>query len=156
VAGYPDDPAWGVPGDTGRAAQFAAGGAQEMRLGDQGIDDEFARFGGFAGLAGFAGFVIIRHANMVTLAVMALEQISFTPSRNISSIAYDADSQQLFVMFKRAGHIYRYQRVAGEAAYGFSQALAANDYLKNYIQSNYVGEPITADELPQEISNKNL
>lgn len=80
---------------------------------------------------------------------MALEQISFTPSRNISSIAYDADSQQLFVMFKRAGHIYRYQGVAGEAAYGFGQALGASAYLDEFIKPHYVGEPITADELPQ-------
>ena len=67
---------------------------------------------------------------------MAAEPISFTPSRNISGIAYDADLQQLTIQF-RSGWVYRYDEVPQDAADGFSQALSANDYLRLFIENQF-------------------
>jgi hypothetical protein len=71
---------------------------------------------------------------------MAIEIISAPASGNIVSIAYDADSQSLFVQFKSATYVYH--GIDGDTANGFSQALSATDYLKSAIMPISVGERI--------------
>jgi len=79
---------------------------------------------------------------MLSLAIMAVEPISFTPSANIQAITYDADTQTLLVRFHRGGRLYRYVEVTGEEAYGFGQALSANDYLQTRILPAHPGEAV--------------
>lgn len=72
---------------------------------------------------------------------MAAEPISFTPSRNISGIAYDPDEQSLTVAFA-SGWVYRYSDVPQDVADGFSQSLSANDYLRLFVANQYQYERI--------------
>jgi hypothetical protein len=73
---------------------------------------------------------------------MAIEIISAPASGNIISIAYDADSQSLYVQFKYQNAMYKYTGIDGDTANGFGQALSATDYLKSAILPISVGERI--------------
>lgn len=74
---------------------------------------------------------------------MALEVISHPASGNIAQVAYDADTQELFVVFKWKDATYRYSHITGDEANGFSQALSAGDYLNQFIVPQHPGERIS-------------
>ncbi|HXN71569.1 MAG TPA: KTSC domain-containing protein [Candidatus Acidoferrales bacterium] len=74
---------------------------------------------------------------------MAMEIISHPASGNIAQVGYDADSQELIVVFKWKSATYKYSNVSGDEANGFSQALSAGDYLNQFIVPQHPGERIS-------------
>jgi hypothetical protein len=72
-----------------------------------------------------------------------MEVISHPESGNIAQVAYDADTQSLYVMFRWQNATYKYTGIDGDTANGFGQALSATDYLKQSILPISVGERIS-------------
>jgi KTSC domain len=70
---------------------------------------------------------------------MPLESIPFATSSNIESIWHDSDTQTLLIRYHHQSRVYRYPGVPGDDAQGFSQALSANEYLQQFILSQYTG-----------------
>lgn len=68
---------------------------------------------------------------------MALKDIPHPPSSNIAQIVWDDETLELFISFQK-GAIYRYDQVPESVANGFSQAISATDYLRGYIESEYI------------------
>jgi hypothetical protein len=72
---------------------------------------------------------------------MAVETISHPPSRNIAWITYDAEQQLMTIGFQK-GAVYQYFEVPGDVAYGFGQAMDANDYLRTFVTNSFVYDRI--------------
>jgi KTSC domain-containing protein len=72
---------------------------------------------------------------------MAVEPIPFPPSRSITLIEYDPETQQLKVTFRRGG-VNVYTGVDETSARGFSQYLSATQYLNAYIVGQFFEQRI--------------
>ena len=65
---------------------------------------------------------------------MAREQLSIADSSHIQSAAYDEETQELWIAFKR-GATYKYSGVSGDVARGFNDALSAGQYFHAFIRN---------------------
>lgn len=67
---------------------------------------------------------------------MALHPAAFPASRNIAEIAWDDESESLYIRYL-SGATYRYDKVPEQVVHGFSTALSATQYLRQYIETEF-------------------
>jgi len=65
-----------------------------------------------------------------------IREIPIVESKNIGAVSYDDETMELFVQFK-SGLAYRYTKVTGDVADGFSQAVSSGDYFNLYVRGNF-------------------
>lgn len=132
-----------LPADSDGIGQLANGDG--VLLDDRGGDAEFAAIITIITIITIIiivyACVYVRHRLIIYNHPVAAEPISFTPSANIQSIAYDPDAQQLVVAFK-SGWIYRYSDVPQDIADGFGQSLSANQYLRLFVEPMFAYERV--------------
>jgi len=72
---------------------------------------------------------------------MAQRILSFAPSSNIEAVAYDEETQELFITFK-GGRQYKYTGVDSNEADSLSRADSAGKYVNDVIKPLYPCEPL--------------
>ena len=72
---------------------------------------------------------------------MAIEYVQHTPSRNISQIVYDPETQTLRIEFLKGGVVEFYE-VDETAAHGFETALSATKFMNAFIENQFPSQRI--------------
>ena len=72
---------------------------------------------------------------------MAIRDIAFTSEKNVTSVQYDNETQELTVTFHHGG-TYQYRNVPESVAVGFESAPSAGQYLNGFIKNLYEYEKV--------------
>lgn len=73
--------------------------------------------------------------------VMAIVSVPHTPSRNISHIVYDDETQTMTINFLKGGVVEFYE-VPEDVVNGFGTALSATKYMNAYIENVFPSQRI--------------
>ena len=68
-----------------------------------------------------------------------LQEIAIGQSGHVAFVIWDDETMDLTVGF-RGGQTYRYEKVPGNVANGFAQALSPGAYLNSFIKGSYTYE----------------
>ena len=72
---------------------------------------------------------------------MAIEYIRHAPSRNISQIVYDSETQTLRIEFLKGG-VMEFYEVDETSVHGFETALSATKYMNGFIENQFPSQRI--------------